>query len=196
MMMARGLMYSAVYFHRVTRITELMLSRAVERMEGIEVDPIDMQRMVDAEIWQVLDQAGDFSRDMLTRIKYRQLLKIAVNRRQEELEDSEIARLVELAQNSTLRQEIEAEIAGRAGVPDGYVALDVPSVKLLLSEPRMAQVDIRIIGDDGVTRWFTEHTPIAEALRERQVSQSVMYVATLPQAVDKVAGIAERVIFA
>ena len=67
---------------------------------------------------------------------------------------------------------------------------------VLRDEPRMAQVDIRIIGDDGVTRWFTEHTPIAEALRERQVSQSVMYVATLPQAVDKVAGIAERVIFA
>ena len=196
MMVARGLMYSAVYFHRVTRITELMLSRAVERMEGIEVEPIDMQRMVDAEIWQVLDQAGDFSRDMLTRIKYRQLLKIAVNRRQKELEDSEIARLVELAQNSTLRQEIEAEIAGRAGIPDGYVALDVPSVKLLLSEPRIAQVDIRIIGDDGVTRWFAEHTPIAKALRERQVSQSAMYVATLPHAVDKVAGIAERVIFA
>ena len=31
MLMARGLMYSAVYFHRVTRITEIMLSRAVER---------------------------------------------------------------------------------------------------------------------------------------------------------------------
>ena len=31
MMTARALMYSAVYFHRVTRITEVMLSRAVER---------------------------------------------------------------------------------------------------------------------------------------------------------------------
>ena len=27
MLMARGLMYSAVYFHRVTRVTEVMLSR-------------------------------------------------------------------------------------------------------------------------------------------------------------------------
>ena len=196
MMMARGLMYSAVYFHRVTRITELMLSRAVERMEGVEVEPVDMQRMVDSEIWQVLDQAGDFSRDMLRRIKYRQMLKIAVSRRRDDFEVSEVERLVELAENSTLRQEIEAEIAGRAGIPEGYVALDVPSVKLLLSEPRMAEVDIRIIGDDGVTRWFAEHTPIADALRERQVSQSAMYVATLPQAVDKVSEISERVIFA
>ena len=31
MLVARGLMYSAVYFHRVTRVTEVMLSRAVER---------------------------------------------------------------------------------------------------------------------------------------------------------------------
>jgi len=63
---------------------------------------------------------------------------------------------------------------------EGYVAIDVPSVKLLLSEPRMSQVDIRIIGDDGKTRWFKDHTPIADALRNRQVSQEVVYVMTLP----------------
>ena len=34
----------------------------------------------------------------------------------------------------------------------------------------MSQVDIRIIGDDGKTRWFREHTPLAEA--QKKASQS------------------------
>ena len=59
MLVARGLMYSA-YFHRVTRVTEVMLSRAVERSEGYIPDSFDLQRRVDAEIWQVLRSCYSF----------------------------------------------------------------------------------------------------------------------------------------
>ena len=54
MLVARGLMYSAVYFHRVTRVTEVMLSRAVERAGDNLPDSLDLQRRVDAEIWGAL----------------------------------------------------------------------------------------------------------------------------------------------
>ncbi|GIS50501.1 MAG: hypothetical protein Ct9H90mP24_7930 [Methanobacteriota archaeon] len=73
MLVARGLMYSAVYFHRVTRVTEVMLSRAVERAGDNLPDSLDLQRRVDAEIWAELDKVGGFSRDMVTRLKYRNL---------------------------------------------------------------------------------------------------------------------------
>ena len=192
MLMARGLMYSAVYFHRVTRVTEVMLSRAVERSADNLPNPEDLQRRVDAEIWQTLYEAGDYSRDMMRRLKYRQMLKVATSRRQDELNPEQIQRLIEIAQNSSKRREVEDEIAHRAGLEPGYVAVDVPSVKLLLSEPRMAQVDIRIVGDDGRTRWFRDHTPIAEALRKRQVSQAAMYVMTLPGYEKNVARLAEH----
>ena len=195
MLMARGLMYSAVYFHEVTRVTEMMLSRAVERSEDNLPDAVDMQRMVDAEIWQALSEAGGIAKDMLRRLKYRQLLKVCVTRRAEEFSDAQIKRLVQLAENSAERREIEDEICRRAKVPEGYVAIDVPSVKLLLSEPRMSQVDVRIIGRDGKTRWFQEHTPIADALRKRQVSQAAMFIMTLPNATEAVAEVAERIIF-
>ncbi len=192
MLMARGLMYSAVYFHRVTRVTEVMLSRAVERSADNLPNPEDLQRRVDAEIWQALYEAGDYSRDMMRRLKYRQMLKVATSRRQDELNPEQIQRLIEIAQNSSKRREVEDEIAHRAGLEPGYVAVDVPSVKLLLSEPRMAQVDIRIVGDDGRTRWFRDHTPIAEALRKRQVSQAAMYVMTLPGHEKNVSRLAEH----
>jgi hypothetical protein len=195
MLVARGLMYSAVYFHRVTRITEVMLSRAVERGADKLPDSMDLQRRVDAEIWQALYDAGDYPRDIMRRLKYRQMFKVAASRRQDELTADQIQRLIEIANDSTKRREIEDDLAHRAGLKPGYVAVDVPSVKLLLSEPRMAQVDIRIIGDDGHTRWFREHTPIAEALRKRQVSQAAVYVMTLPGHEETVAKLAEHHLF-
>ena len=132
---------------------------------------------------------------MVRRLKYRQLMKISTSRRKQDLPKETIDRLIDLASNSAKRIELEDEIAKRAGLDEGYVAIDVPSVKLLLSEPRMSQVDIRIIGDDGKTRWFKDHTPIAEALRKRQVSQEVVYVMTLPGYEKIVSRLADEYIF-
>ena len=180
MLMARGLMYSAVYFHRVTRVTEVMLSRAVERSEDKLPGAEQMQRKVDSEIWSDLNSAGDYAKDILTRLKYRRLFKVAKTFRKDELSTDQVASLVEIATNPDHRRSVEDDISFRAGLEPGYVAIDVPSVKLLLSEPRMSQVDIRILGDDGKTRWLKDHTPIADALKRRQVSQAVAYVMTLP----------------
>jgi|TARA_B110000263_G_scaffold202031_1_gene181652 hypothetical protein len=38
-------------------------------------------------------------------------------------------------------------------------------------------------------------SPIADALRKRQVSQAAMFIMTLPNAIDAVAEVAERIIF-
>ena len=132
---------------------------------------------------------------MIRRLKYRQLLKVCLSRRKQDLSEDDITLLTELASNSKKRIDLEDEIARRAGLEPGYVAIDVPNIKLLLSEPRMSQVDIRIIGDDGRTRWFREHTPLAEALRKRQVSQAVFYVMTIPGSEGKVSQISEDILF-
>ena len=195
MMMARALMYSAVYFHRVTRVTEVMLSRAVERSSDSLPDSIDLQRRVDAEVWEALSSAGDYAQDMIRRLKYRQLLKVCTSRRREDLSEQQVTNLLSIVQNSENRRQFEDDLAHRAGLTPGYVAVDVPNIKLLLSEPRMSQVEVRIRGDDGKTRWFREHTPIADALRKRQVSQAAVYVITLPSHGEKVAKLAERHLF-
>jgi len=179
MLMARGLMYSAVYFHRVTRVTEVMLSSAVERCLDTLPESLDMQRYVDSEVWGALNAANDYSRDIVRRFKYRKLMKVCVSLRRQDLTQEQVTRLIEMSQNSSKRHIFEDDIANRAGLLPGYVLIDMPSAKLLLSEPRMSQVDIKIVGDDGKTRWLREHTPIAEALRNRQVSQAAVYVMTL-----------------
>jgi HD superfamily phosphohydrolase len=195
MLVARGLMYSAVYFHRVTRVTEVMLSRAVERAGDALPAPLDLQKRVDAEIWGALDKVGGFSRDMISRLKYRNLLKVCLSRRKDDLEPEQIEKLASIANDLNARRELEDDIAFRAGLEPGYVAIDVPSVKLLLSEPRMTQVDVKIVGDDGKTRWLKEVTPMADALRKRQVSQEAVYVMTLSGNEQRVAEIAKQILF-
>ena len=172
-----------------------MLSRAVERAGDSLPDSLDLQRRVDAEIWGALDKSGGFSRDMITRLKYRNLLKVCLSRRKDDLEPEQIVKLASIANDLRVRREIEDDIAFRAGLEPGYVAIDVPSVKLLLSEPRMAQVDVKVVGDDGKTRWLKEITPMAEALRKRQVSQEAVYVMTLSGNEKRVAEIANQILF-
>ena len=172
-----------------------MLSRAVERSSDSLPDSIDLQRRVDAEVWEALSSAGDYAQDMIRRLKYRQLLKVCTSRRREDLSEQQVTNLLSIVQNSENRRQFEDDLAHRAGLPPGYVAVDVPNIKLLLSEPRMSQVEVRIRGDDGKTRWFREHTPIADALRKRQVSQAAVYVITLPSHGEKVAKLAERHLF-
>ena len=99
--MARGLMYSAVYFHRVTRVTEVMLSRAVERSEDSLPGAEEMQRKVDSEIWAHLDAAGGYARDILTRLKYRRLFKVASTYRRDDLSNEQINSLVKIATDTT-----------------------------------------------------------------------------------------------
>ena len=77
----------------------------------------------------------------------------------------------------------------------GYVAIDVPQAKVLLGEDRIEMVNVKIIGDDGRTRRFQDHTPIADALGKRQVSQDALYVMTVPGMERKVAEIAKRHLF-
>ncbi len=192
MLVARGLMYSAVYFHKVTRVTEVMLSRAVE---ATDVPALEMQGMVDAEIWRVLAEGPDVSREMLHRLKHRELYKVSRTFRRGDLADNEVSRLLEIAQDDAMCNAVESAIARRVGAKPHQIAIDVPSVKLLLSEPRMAQIDVRVAGDDDQVRWLKEHTPVADALKHRQVSQAACSVICAPSLRADVAKVAPEILF-
>ncbi len=75
-------MYSAVYFHRVTRVTEVMLSRAVERSEDSLPNPEDKDSpLSDLEIANLLKEQN-ISIARRTVAKYRESMHIpSVKRR-------------------------------------------------------------------------------------------------------------------
>src|SRR5213596_670827 len=116
MLVARGLMYSSVYFHKTVRIAEQMVSRAVERSKA----PIaSIQRMVDHELLGWLVEQGGFSREIALRIKYRKLFKRAVAWSPEELDEGQREVLRGLTADRDARREAEDAIARRAGLGPG-----------------------------------------------------------------------------
>jgi len=175
MLVARGLMYSSVYFHKTVRIAEQMLARAVERSEA----PIaDIQKMVDHELlnWLVHQgHQGPFQREIALRLKYRKLYKRVLASDRDELTEATRGVLASF-KDPKERRRTEDRIARRAGLMPGQVIIDVPLPELLLSEPRIAKTEVPIL-DDGSAKPFSRVSSLGRALQVRQVLDWAVMVA-------------------
>ena len=172
MLVARGLMYSSVYFHKTVRIAEQMLSRAVERSD---VPIAEVQKMVDHELLAWLMRQGKFQREIALRVRYRKLYKRAAAWDRDELSEGAKATLASF-KDVRERRRMEDRIARRAGLDPGQVIVDVPLPELLISEPRIAKTEVMIL-DDGEARPFSRVSPLGRALQLRQVPDWVVGVA-------------------
>ncbi|MEW6070926.1 MAG: HD domain-containing protein, partial [Candidatus Thermoplasmatota archaeon] len=95
MLVARGLMYSSVYFHKTVRIAEVMLARAVEK--ALELGKLkDITRMVDSELLAELEKAHSYCEEIVIRLKYRKLFKKAYSKDIKELSKDQLDTLLEL----------------------------------------------------------------------------------------------------
>jgi hypothetical protein len=185
-------MYSSVYFHRTVRIGEMMMARAVERMDGLK--GLELPRRVDSELMAHLAGAGKFQRDIAMRLKYRRLFKKAYSIQASGLDEGLAVRLACL-EDPVHRRSVEDEIARRAGVEEGYVIVDLPSKEVLLSEPRMHKTDVLILdGERGKLQPLSKHSPLARALQYRLVPDWVVMVSTDARMRPKVAEAAKRVL--
>lgn len=172
MLVARGLMYSSVYFHKTVRIAEQMLARAVERSEA---PMAEVQKMVDHELLTWLLRRGPFQRDIALRLKYRKLYKRVLASGREDLTD-ETRAILTAFKDPAERRRVEDRIARRAGLSPGEVIIDVPLPELLLSEPRIAKTEVPIL-DDDTAKPFSKISPLGRALQLRQVVDWVVMVA-------------------
>jgi HD superfamily phosphohydrolase len=192
MLVARGLMYSSVYFHKTARIAELMLARVVERCTDADL----MSRvpaMTDAELMGALI-AMDDTRDAVLRLKYRQLHKTAYQLPLADATEEQRTALMDLSKPSA-RRTWEDELAHRAGLPEGDVLVDVPASELLLSEPRLYTTHIKV-RDEGELYPLSKFSPLARALQQRTVTHWGLLVACPKEVVDAVTSAAERALSA
>ncbi len=184
MLVARSLMYSSVYLHKTVRIAELMLLRAVEHAM-----PLDFSPLTDGELLQHLRQQGDFQHDIVRRIKYRRLFKSAYRIDLSGMDAGQRRHLADLDAGMA-----EKHIADRANLDRGYVIVDVPNRDVLLSEPRLKQMDIPIINDSSIAP-LSDYTPLVNALQLRGVTDWGVMVICPEHARQKVAKIAPEVLW-
>ncbi len=179
MLVARGLMYSSVYFHKTVRIAEQMLARSVERSDA----PIaEVQKMVDHELLAWLMAHGKFQREIALRVRYRKLYKRVLAYDKDELSEEAKATLATF-KDAKVRRRTEDRLARRAGLEPGQVIVDVPLPELLISEPRIAKTEVMIL-DDGDAKPFSRVSPLGRALQLRQVTDWVVMIAAPPHAVE------------
>lgn len=173
---ARALMYSSVYFHRTARIAEMMLARAVERINNLK--ELNLHKMVDSELIQHLTGAGGFQKDIALRLKYRRLFKKAYSISAIGLPDERKEKLSELKE-SRYRREVEEDIARHAKVPEGYVIVDLPSSEDYFSKSSMKKADIMIFDEESAKiQPLSKHSPLARALDLRVVPEWALMVST------------------
>jgi HD superfamily phosphohydrolase len=196
MLVARGLMYSSVYFHKTVRIAELMLARAVEFVEDDET----LQRianLTDAELMTELSNLGDYQREVADRLKYRNLFKRIYELKisDSEAEDSEISNeILSKFDDPEFRMQKERELCRKASVPEGNIIIDVPFEELKISEPRINMTDIKIL-DGTKLRPLSKYSPLARALRIRDVPDWKIMVATDEKYRDQVTKVVENKLF-
>lgn len=190
MLVARALMYSAVYFHKTNRIGELMISRALEEM-GLE-NWMKIYTLNDGELLSMLINSKGYPREIGLRIKYRKLFKKALIIRREECpeeKEEEIRELYDLRK----RRKVEREIAESSGIPPHYVLIDIPQKIADISEPRLAKTDVKVLDGNRVST-FSRVSPFARALQIRKVQDWTLLVATPKRYVEKVRKSAERIL--
>lgn len=181
MLVARGLMYSSVYFHKTVRIAEQMIARAVERSEA----PIaEVQKMVDHELLAWLLHQGEFQREIALRLRYRKLYKRVVAYGREDLTDAAKGTLASF-KDAAERRRVEDRLARRADLKPGQVIVDVPLPELLVSEPRIAKTEVMIL-DGREAKTFSKVSTLGRALQLRQTVDWVVMVACPPESVARV----------
>lgn len=188
MLVARALMFSAVYFHKTVRISELMLAKAVEELGKREVGNI--HGMTDAGLLAHLISHGGYQEEVATLIKYRRLYKKAFGIPVAEVDEDGWDEVDSLG-TIRKRRQVESEIAHRAGIDPRHVIIDVPSSEIGISEPRISLTDIRVI-DGGKVSLLPRISTIAASLQFRRVHEFAVMVACPAKDREKVSRAAAR----
>lgn len=169
LLVSRFFMHPTVYFHHVSRIAETMLLRACQDaiMRG-GLDPNRLQVMDDAQLETALLNSGGYAAEMAERIRGRQLFKRSLY-----ASLSSINRDV-LVRKRSNPERLEQELADEAGIPRGYVLVDIPEI------PDMTEMKAWIVVNRKLVR-LDEVSPIVRNLEQAHVDNWRMGVYTLPE---------------
>lgn len=195
MLVARALMYSSVYFHKTVRIAEVMLSRAVERLDATQEEMARIPTMVDMDLLHLLEAKGGFPARIVKALRYRHLFKTAYSVTKQDLaEDDDRMEALKVLEDMKRRRAKEEDLCRRTGAPEGSVAIDLPAKEISIAEPRMHSTNVLILDGERL-RPLDKFTPLARALELRPVPSWVVSVSCEKRYREAVGKAAPKVLF-
>ncbi len=163
LLVSRFLMFPTVYFHHVSRIAETMLRSAIMPMTNRGVE---LWNFGDYELLSAMVQEGGYTREIASSLLNRRLFKRALYASAKSLS---IERMAELRSQ---QEQLEREIARKAGLDGGYVLLDIPS------RPEMAERKAKVL-TNGSIKSLEEVSRLVGILYDAQFDQLKLGVYTL-----------------
>lgn len=193
-LIARVESFRAIYYHKATRAAQIMLVKAMEAAED-EIGlcafktPQEYIEMDDYTAWSELKRCPR-SREMIHNLERRRLLKCAYER-EVQAEDKSVSSLFGL---ESLRGQVEEELASMAGVPEGEVFIDTPS---LPSIPYRHTIDfdpmeVPIVDGNGSERRLFRATKLSKTIEVLRGFVNIIRVYTYERNRERVREAAER----
>jgi len=191
LMVARALMYTAVYFHKTSRIAEMMLCKAAE----IAPDDVlkDAHLATDGSLDAALMGCGGEPAELMALLRHRRLYKKAFMVPAADLDDEQ-ARTLQSLTDYRRRRAMEDEIADRCGIPSSKVLLDVPDKHLLLGGLSRGKTDVPVLQGDRV-RPLSKYSPLAHAIQYRGVLDWAVMASAPAEHVEAVGRAARKALF-
>jgi uncharacterized protein len=149
LLLARFLMYPAVYFHHTCRAAETMVLAGLRRLLADGAKPDELRLLDDARLLAALEAAGGLPRRLAQGIRERRLYKRAYEGTRGEVESDPT--LAALLTSPGRRSDLERELAEGASLAEGDVLVDVPRL------PMVHEVGARVLLKSG------DVVPLAEA---------------------------------
>ncbi len=193
-LIARVESFRAIYYHKAARAAQIMLVKAMEAAED-EIGlcsfktPQEYIEVDDYTAWSELKRCPK-SRGMIKDLERRRLLKCAYER-EVQAEDKSVSSLFGL---ESLRGQVEEELASMAGVPEGEVFIDTPS---LPSIPYRHTIDfdpmeVPIVDGAGNERKLFKATKLSKTIEVLRGFVNIVRVYTYERNRERVRDAAER----
>ncbi len=190
LMMARSMMYSAVYYHMTVRIFKMMLVKAVECSD---LDLAEVRTLTDAELVAALVAEGGRPSLLARSVMARRPYKTAFVLRSEEA-DAETSAMLAEHTSSAGRRRLEAELAARLDLDASEVIVDLPSESALLAKSRPGKTGVGVLGADGGVQALTRLSPVAKGLQSRDPFGWKLAVSTVPGREQRTAAAVRRML--
>lgn len=169
LLVSRFLMHPTVYYHHASRIAETMMQRACQHaITDGSISPVALQSMDDTQLESTLQNSTGYAAEMVQRLRNRKLFKRSLYAGPDSVNLDTIQRL------SSNPERLEQELAEAAGVPEGFVLVDIPPLQ------EMQEMKAVILFNGRMVR-LDEASPIVRNLEQAHRDNWRMGVYTLPQ---------------
>jgi uncharacterized protein len=162
LLVARFLMYPAVYYHHACRYADVMVVAGARDLIDKGVSDFEqIRRMDDAELMAALKAGTVFSRAIASRVEERRLYKrVFEGTAAHANQDPFLRRLVD---DEKERQRVQKELLDACGLNDGEILLDVPPKSIA------REVGAKVLHKDGSVQPLREASTLVRTLVAAQM---------------------------